>query len=86
MINRSNQEHTERLAFGPPDKNVALIDWLDPAEARLAGVSPQQPDGRPTITPIDGAAPAALARHGTATVLLKPWGAMILSERDVTTH
>jgi glycosidase len=86
VINRSNQEHTERLAFGPPDKNVALIDWLDPAEARLAGVSPQQPDGRPTITAIDGAAPAALARHGTATVLLKPWGAMILSERDVTTH
>lgn len=86
VVNRSDREHTERLTFGPPDGNVALINWLDPAEVRLDDPSPQQSDGRPTITEIDGAAPAAVARHGTVTVSLKPWGAMILSERDVTTN
>jgi hypothetical protein len=87
VVNRSDQERTERLKFGPGDRNVALMDWLDAADARLDDSSPQQPDGRPTITAIDGAAPAAMARHGVVSVSLRPWGAMILSERDVmTTH
>jgi cyclomaltodextrinase len=86
VVNRSPRERTERLNFGPADENVALIDWLDPAEARLSDSSAQQLDGRPMITPIDGAAPAAMARHGSVTISLKPWGAMILSTRDVITN
>jgi cyclomaltodextrinase / maltogenic alpha-amylase / neopullulanase len=86
VVNRSDKEHSERLAFGPRDKDVALIDWLDPAEARLQAPLAQQPDARPTIVEIQGAAPAAVARHGSATVSLKPWGAMILSARNGTTN
>lgn len=86
VVNRSDQAHTELLRFGPPDRDIALINWLDPAEARLGISSPQQADGRPTITEIDRAAPAAIARNGTVSVSLKPWGAMILSASDVTTR
>jgi glycosidase len=86
VVNRSGDEHTEQLAFGPADRNIALVDWLDPSEARLEDPSSEQADGRPTITEIDGARPAAVAQHGTTTVWLKPWGAMILSARDVTTN
>jgi glycosidase len=86
VVNRSNQDRTERLSFGPPDRDVALIDWLDPSEAHLGDPAPAQPDGRPTVTEVDGAPPAAVAHRGTVTVSLKPWGAMILSTRDVTTN
>jgi glycosidase len=86
VVNRSDRERNERLNFGPPDKNVALIDWLDPAEARVGDSVAKEPDGRPTISEIDGAAPGAIARNGVVTVSLKPWGAMILSARNVTVH
>jgi hypothetical protein len=46
----------------------------------------QEPGARPTITPIDGANPAAISRGGVVNLTLKPWGAMILSTRDVTAN
>jgi glycosidase len=86
VVNRSASVRTQRLAFGPSDKDVPLVDWLDPAEANLNEAASQQPDGRPKITAIDGAPPAATARHGTVTVTLQPWGAMILSTPDVMSN
>lgn len=86
IVNRSNQEHTEQLAFGPKDKNIALVDWLDPKEVRIEDNSSAQRDGRPQAIEIDAVHPAAVAQHGTTSVTLPPWGAMILSARDVTTN
>jgi len=86
VINRSPKETTERLKFGPPDRDVALIDWLDPNETQLHGVSAGEQDSRPIITAIDGVAPAAIARHGIVNVSLRPWGAMILSSSNVMTQ
>jgi glycosidase len=82
VVNRSNSEHTEELNFGPPDRDVALIDWLDRRQIRLSSAAPDDPTGRPTITPIEGARSAAVARHGSVDVTLGPWGAMILSTPD----
>jgi cyclomaltodextrinase / maltogenic alpha-amylase / neopullulanase len=78
VVNRSPRACVERLTFGPADRDVPMIDWLDPSEARLTTASGDQADGRPMISPIDWAAPGAVARHGVVTVSLKPWGAMIL--------
>jgi glycosidase len=86
IVNRSDEERTEQLKFGPADKDADLINWLDPSEANLSDLAPDQPDSRPTITAIDGAAPAAIAHHGSVTVTLKPWDAMILSTPDVMTR
>jgi cyclomaltodextrinase / maltogenic alpha-amylase / neopullulanase len=86
VVNRSPYEHEERLKFGPPDGDVPLIDWLDPNETRLSGISPTAQDSRPIITAIEGAAPAAIARHGIVNVSLGPWGAMILSTSNVITQ
>ncbi|HEY1921664.1 MAG TPA: alpha-amylase family glycosyl hydrolase [Tepidisphaeraceae bacterium] len=90
VVNRSGEAHTERLKFGPADKDVAMIDWLDPAEARLGVPMAQQADGRPTISAVDGTVAGigagAMARGGEVTVSLKPWGAMILSARDGAIH
>jgi cyclomaltodextrinase / maltogenic alpha-amylase / neopullulanase len=86
IVNRSPIGHTERMRFGPADRDVPLFDWMDPKEARLADDSATNPDGRPTIELIDGAAPAAVGRHGIVSVTLPPWGAMILSTSDVMTQ
>ena len=40
VVNRSPYEHTERLEFGPADRNVALIDWLDRRDARFPAFRP----------------------------------------------
>jgi glycosidase len=86
VVNRSPYGHTERLIFGPRDRNVALIDWLNRRETHLSSAPPGDADGRPTITAIEGAAPGAIARHGVINVALGPWGAMILSTPDVMTQ
>ena len=83
IVNRSPYGRVARFGFGPRDRNVALIDWLDPREARLYNASAGEPDGRPTITAVRGAASGTVARHGIVSVVLQPWGAMILSTSDV---
>jgi glycosidase len=82
IVNRSPHESVEKFAFGPTDKDVRLIDWLDPREATMSLSASDQANGRPTIAPIEGAAPAVIARHGSVTVSLKPWGAMVLTPSD----
>ena len=82
-VNRSPDEHNVELKFGPDGQNIGLINWLDPTETKLTGGDDQSVDGRPEIAPIEGSRFAAVARHGTASVTLPPWGDVILSSRDV---
>ena len=81
IVNRSPDPHSQKLSFGPADRDVPLIDLLDPNEARVNQMA-DGPDARPTIEPIAGAVPAATAQHGSTTVTLRPWGAMILCARQ----
>ncbi|HUB23991.1 MAG TPA: alpha-amylase family glycosyl hydrolase [Tepidisphaeraceae bacterium] len=79
IVNRSGVERTEHLAYGPADEDGYFMDWLDPMEASMnAG----PPGGRPSIQAGGDVIPAAISRHGQMVVTLKPWGAMILSERN----
>jgi len=86
IVNRSPVERIKQVAFGPADKDVWLVDWLDPAETRVSATSAAQADSRPEISAIDGASPAAIARHGVVTLTVKPWGAMILPSSDEMAH
>jgi glycosidase len=81
IVNRSPDPHTQKLSFGPADRDVPLMDLLDPNEARVNPMA-GGPDARPTIQPIAGAAPAATAQHGSTSVTLPPWGAMVLCARQ----
>jgi glycosidase len=81
IVNRSPDPHTQKLSFGPADRDVPLMDLLDPNEARVNPMA-DGPDARPTIQPIAGAAPAATAQHGSTSVTLPPWGAMVLCARQ----
>lgn len=86
VVNRSASEHSEQLAFGPKDRDVALVDWMNPRDASLTDIAAPGPAGRPAINLIAGAEPAAVARHGAVNVTLGPWGAMILSTSDAMTQ
>ena len=85
-VNRSGSERTVEMKFGPGKGDVGLIDWLNPAETKLSDVDPQKADGRPTISVVEGSRFAAVARHGVVTVTMKPYGAVILSSKDVAVN
>jgi hypothetical protein len=74
IVNRSDQDRTEQLMYGPPNRDGYFINWLDPADARMGEI-----DGRPSIAPLGDAAPAAVSRNGKLEVKLKPWSSMVLS-------
>lgn len=78
VINKSAAPQSVDLAIGPPDKDAALIDWNDTAQAAVRNAGP---DGRPEIQPVAGAKPAVVTHNGKAAVPLKPWGAMILASQ-----
>jgi len=89
IVNRGPFSHSVELKFGPADRNLSLVNWLDPNEAQLDnGASQASPDspGRPEISSIAGAAPAAIDHHGRVNVTLGPWGAMILSSPDAAAN
>jgi hypothetical protein len=65
--------------MGPPNADSSMIDWLDPAQAVVQNASATVRDGRPGIEAVSGARPAVLSHNGKATVLLQPWGTMILA-------
>jgi glycosidase len=78
-INKSETAQSVDLTIGPPDKDYAMIDWLDPAQAVVQNAAAKTPDGRPQIQAVSGVKPAVTAHKGKATISLKPWGAMILA-------
>jgi cyclomaltodextrinase / maltogenic alpha-amylase / neopullulanase len=78
VVNKSAAEQSIGLPIGPPDKEVPMVDWLDPAQAVVRTASVQTPDARPRIEAVTGAK-AVVTHNGKATVSLKPWGAMILA-------
>jgi cyclomaltodextrinase / maltogenic alpha-amylase / neopullulanase len=78
-INRSDAAQSVDLDIGPPDKDTAMIDWLDPAQAVVQSGADKTPDGRPQIQAVAGVKPALTAHKGKVTISLKPWGAMILA-------
>ena len=78
-INKSETAQSVDLTIGPPDKDYAMIDWLDPAQAVVQNAAAKTPDGRPQIQAVSRVKPAVTAHKGKATISLKPWGAMILA-------
>jgi glycosidase len=82
VVNRSDAVRRQRVRFGPGDRDVPLLNWLDPREAQLSDDSAAGTDYRPQIMPLDGAAPATVAHHGVAILTLPPRGAMILTEMN----
>ena len=78
VINRSDAAQSVDLAIGPPDKDYAMVDWLDPAQAVVQNGG-KTPDGRPQIQAVAGAKAAVTAHKGKVTISLKPWETMILA-------
>jgi glycosidase len=79
LVNRSATAQSVDLPMGPPNADSSMIDWLDPAQAVVQNASATVRDGRPGIEAVSGARPAVLSHNGKATVLLQPWGTMILA-------
>jgi cyclomaltodextrinase len=84
LVNRNDKVQSVDLAVGPSDKDAAMIDWFDSTQAAVQAAPANAADGRPTITPIPGAAPAVVSHQGKATVTLRPWGTMILAPAHPT--
>jgi glycosidase len=83
VVNKSPGEKIVQLKFGPADRDEGLIDWLNGADATVEHADAQGVNARPTVLPMQGRKFSAVSRHGMVTVTLKPWGAMILSPRNV---
>jgi cyclomaltodextrinase / maltogenic alpha-amylase / neopullulanase len=79
VINKSAAAQSVDLTLGPADKDAAMIDWLDPAQAAVETTELRTPNGRPQIQPLAGVKPAVVTHKGKATISLQPWGAMILA-------
>jgi glycosidase len=79
LINKTDKPQSVELASGPADKDSAMIDWLDPAQASVQSAVAQRANGRPQIQAVAGAVPVLTAHKGKATIALKPWAAMILA-------
>ncbi len=82
VVNRSAAPQSIDLEIGAHGKDVAMMDWLDPAQAVVRDGDAKALDARPTIQAVSGAKPAVVAHNGKATVQLKAWGAMILAPAD----
>jgi glycosidase len=81
LVNRSDKAQSIDLSTQRMCRNARLIDWLDATQAAVRP-APGTPDGRPQLEVIPGVAPAAVVRHGRASINLKPWGVMILAPAD----
>ncbi|HWC97987.1 MAG TPA: alpha amylase C-terminal domain-containing protein [Candidatus Sulfopaludibacter sp.] len=82
LVNWSGTAQTVDLQLGLPDVDSAMIDWLDPTQARVQDASANVRNGRPGIQAVSAARPAVMSHNGKATVSLKPWGSMILASVD----
>ncbi len=74
-----NKSATAQSIDFPVEKETALLDWNDPAQAEVQNAVAKTPDGRPLIRPLPDVKPAAVPHNGKVTVSLKPWSAMILA-------
>jgi glycosidase len=79
VVNKSDTPQSVDLTIGPPDKDYAMIDWLDPVQAVVQNAAGKTQDGRPQIQAVSGVKPTVTAHKGKATISLKPWGAMLLA-------
>jgi cyclomaltodextrinase / maltogenic alpha-amylase / neopullulanase len=80
IVNRSDGAQSIELPIGPSRGDASWIDWLDSSEAVVRNTISEAPDRRPEIQPEPDARPAVVSHHGKATIALKPWGSMILTQ------
>lgn len=77
VLNRSAEVRTIELELAEGDRGVEMIDWLDPAQAKVRGGRVDAPAGRPRLVPVEGAGRAA---GPVVAVELGPYESAVLSD------
>jgi glycosidase len=80
LVNRSDAAQSVDLPIGPAKGAASWIDWLDSSEAAVHDADAKAPDQRPQIQPTSNAQPAVVSHDGKASIALKPWSSMILTQ------
>ncbi len=81
VINKSPVERSVRIPLADTDQDAMMIDWLDPAQARLSADLSDAADARPVLEPIAGAGQQP-EPGPTITVRLAPYGSAVLASRE----
>jgi cyclomaltodextrinase / maltogenic alpha-amylase / neopullulanase len=79
VINRSPEARTVDITLAQGDRDALMIDWLDPAQARVVMGNPDAADARPGLVPVRDAGRVAGA---VFTVRLGPYGSAVLADRE----
>ena len=79
VINRSPEARRVSFLLAQNDRDAMMIDWLDPAQARVVMDDTDGVDARPRLVPLAGAGRAAGAGF---TIRLEPYGSAVLADRE----
>lgn len=80
VINRSAEPRKVGLTLAAGDRDAVLINWLDPAQAKVVPGAADDPAARPRLTALDGAGVVPVP-DASITIHLEPYGSVVLSDR-----
>ncbi len=79
VINRSSEAREVGIPLAQGDLGAVMVDWLDPAQAAVVMDNGGAVDARPRLVPVRGGGRVA---GPVFTVRLKPYGSVVLSNRE----